>query len=255
MTTQPAANPRTTTLRTLRAEARKLVTVRTAPLLAVAAVLGAVALAGLLLASLPVTQGTTVATLSPREVLDACLLGVDLAAIAVIVLGANAAAGEWATGQALPTFLLQPRRERVVLAKVTTVAIAAAVIGLVAALLCTGLAQVVLGDRGLPAGTVRIAAGAALTPVFYAVIACAAAFALRSTGGGILVAVALLALPTAAGWLGLPVAVFPAAALHTLPGIAAPDEALGIPTAVLSLLGWIALALGVAIGRVRARDV
>ncbi len=240
---------------TLHAEARKLVTVRTAPLLAVAAVLGAVAAAGLLLASLPVTQGRTVAALSPRDVLDASLLGVDVAALATIVLGATAAAGEWATGQALPTFLLQPRRERVVLAKAATVAIAAAAIGLVAALLCTGLAHVVLGDRGLPTGTVRLAAGAALTPVFYAVVACAAAFALRSSGGGVLVAVALLALPTAAGWLGLPVAAFPAAALHTLPGVAAPEEALGVPVAVASLACWTVLALGVAIGRVRARDV
>lgn len=249
--------PGTSILRasTLRAEVRKLGTVRTAPLLALVAALGAVALAGLLLASLPVTQGRTLDALPPREVLSVCLLGVDLAAIATIVLGATAAGGEWATGQALPTFLLQPRRERVVLAKAATVAAAAAVIGLLAALLCTVLAQVVLGDRGLPADAARLAAGAALTPVFYAVVACAVAFVVRSSGGGVLAALVLLALPTAAGWLGLPVAVFPAAALHSVAGVAAPDEALGVPTAVLSLLGWTALALGVAIGRVRARDV
>jgi ABC-2 type transport system permease protein len=239
----------------LRAEARKLVTVRSAPLTGLAAVVGALALAGLVLASLPVTQGASVAALPPRDVLGAALLGVDLAAVATIVLGASAAGGEWATGQALPTFLLQPRRERVVLAKTAVVAGAAAVVGAAAALVCTGLAAAVLGDRGLPPDALRLAAGTVLTPVLYALVACAAGLALRSTGGGVLVALLLLALPTAAGWLGLPVALLPAAALHSLAGTAGPDELVGAPTAVLSLLGWTALALGTAIGRVRAQDV
>ncbi len=239
----------------LRAEARKLTTVRAAPLTALAAVVGAVALAALVLAGLPVTQGTTVAGLPPRDVLGAALLGVDLAAIGAIVLGASAAGGEWATGQVVPTLLLQPRRERVVLAKAAVVAGATAVVGVVAALLCTGLAGAVLGDRGLPGDALGLAAGTVLVPVFFGVVACAAGLALRSTGGGVLVALTLLALPTAAGWLGLPVGLFPAAALHSLAGAADPAELVGAPTAVLSLLGWTALALGVAVGRVRARDV
>ncbi len=239
----------------LRAEARKLVTVRATPLTALAAVVGAVVLAGLFLASLPVTQGTSVAALPPRDVLGAALLGVDLAAVGMIVLGASAAGGEWTTGQALSTFLLQPRRERVVLAKTAVVAGVAAVVGSTAALLCTGLAGVVLGDRGLPPDALRLAAGTVLTPVFFAVVACAAGLALRSTGGGVLVALLLLALPTAASWLGLPVTPFPTAALHSLSGTASPAELVGAPTAVLSLLGWTVLALGTATGRVRGRDV
>ena len=244
----------------IRAEWTKFSTVRSLPWLAVGALAAAPLVALLLVVSLPVTQGRGISAVPAAEVVSAGLLGVDAAAIVLMVLGASVGGSEYATGLAQPTFLVTPRRGRVVLAKVVVTASVAGVVATAAAVLCPLAAQVVLVAAGLPpapvdGALVRLAAGSALGPVFYALVALAAALVLRSTGGGVVVALAVLALPTVTSWIpGLDVLapVWPGAALHGVSGV---DEHVGAGLGALSLLAWAAAVTAVAVWQVRVRDV
>lgn len=244
----------------IRAEWTKFTTVRSLPWLAVGAVAASPLVALLLVVSLPVTQGRGIDAVPAAEVVSAGLLGVDAAAIVLMVLGASVGGSEYATGLAQPTFLVTPRRGRVVLAKVVVTASVAGAVAAAAAVLCPLVAQLALVGAGLPAAPVdgallRLAAGSALGPVFYALVALAAALVLRSTGGGVVVALAVLALPTVTSWIpGLDVLapVWPGAALHGVSGVA---QHVGAGAGALSLLGWAAVVIAVAVWQVRARDV
>ncbi len=239
---------------TVRSETTKFATVRSQPWLAAGAVLAAVAVAVLFLVSLPITQGRQISELAPAEVLGAALLGLDAAAIVLIVAAASFAGSEYATGLVQPTYLLTPRRGRVVAAKAVVVTGVAVAVSAVTAVLCL---MVGIGASGaaLDGAALRLAAGSALTPIFYALVALAAAHLLRSTGGGIVAALVLLVLPTIAGWVpGLDVVVplLPAAALHSISGV---DAVIGVVPAALSLLAWLGILGAVTQSRVGARDV
>lgn len=253
-------------LQALFSEATKFATVRALPVLAGTAVLAAALTALLFCVSLPITQGVTAADLPAGEVLAAALLGIDVAAVVLVVLGASFAGSEYATGLAQPTFVLTPRRGRVLLAKAAVTAGVAAVVAVLAAVLCVAVGQAVLVASGLPAAQLdaallRLAAGSALTPVFYALVALAGAMLTRSTGGGVTVALGLLFLPAVVGWLPGPVAgavvALPAAALHGISGAADPGTAEYLPAgaAAAALLAWTAVLLGAAAARLRSRDV
>jgi hypothetical protein len=244
----------------IRAEWTKFATVRSMPWLAGGAVAASPLVALLLLVSLPVTQGRAIGDVPAAEVVSAGLLGVDAAAIVLMLLGASVGGSEYATGLAQPTFLVMPRRSRVVFAKVVVTAAVAAAVGVVAAVLCPLVAQLVLVGAGSQAAPVdgpllRLAAGSAIGPVFYAVVALAAALVLRSTGGGVVVALAVLALPTVTSWipgLGVLAPVLPGAALHGLSGV---DEHVGAGAGLLLLVAWSSVGTAVAVWRVRVRDV
>jgi ABC-2 type transport system permease protein len=244
----------------IRGEWTKFTTVRSLPWLAAGALAASPLVALLLVVSLPVTQGRGIAAVPAAEVVSAGLLGVDAAAIVLMVVGASVGGSEYATGLAQPTFLVTPRRGRVVLAKVVVTASVAGGVAVTSAVLCPLVAQLVLVGAGLPAAPVdgallRLAAGSALGPVFYALVALAAALVLRSTGGGVAVALFVLALPTVTSWVpGLDVQapVWPGAALHGVSGV---DENVGAAVGALSLGGWVAVAVVVAVWQVRVRDV
>lgn len=241
----------------IASETTKFVTVRSLPWLSGAAVLAAVATAALFLVSLPITQGADASELAPAELLGASLLGLDAAAIVLIVAAASFAGSEYATGLVQPTYLLTPRRGRVVLAKAVVVTGVAVAVAAVAATLCTAVG-ISAGGGPLDAAALRLAAGSALTPVFYALVAMAAALVLRSTGGGVVAALVLLGLPTLAAWIpGVDVLVplLPAAALHSISGVADAGEAIGAVPGALSLLAWLGILGAVTLSRVRARDV
>lgn len=236
---------------TVLSESTKFRTVRSLPLLAGAAEVAAVAVAVLFLVSLPVTQGATAAELTPSEVLGAALLGLDAAALVLVVAAASFAGSEYATGLVQPTHLLTPRRGRVLAAKAVVVAVVAVGVAAVAAVLCALVGAAFGGGSDL-----RLVAGSALTPVFYALVALLAATALRSTGGGVVAALVLLALPTVAGWIpgaDLLVPLLPTAALHGISG--ADDPGTGALPGALSLPAWLGILGSLTLQRVRARDV
>ncbi|MBW0117414.1 hypothetical protein [Pseudonocardia abyssalis] len=234
---------------TVRSETIKFTSVRSLPVLAGAAVLAAVATALLFLVSLPVTQGATAAELTPAEVLGVALLGLDAAALVLVVAAASFAGSEYATGLVQATHLLTPRRGRVLVAKAVVVTVVATGVAAVAAVLCVLVGTAFGGGFDL-----RPVAGSALTPVFQALVALAAATALRSTGGGVVAALVLIASPTVAGWIpgvDLLVPLLPTAALHGISGA----EGGGALPGALSLLAWLGVLGSLALHRLRTRDV
>jgi ABC-2 type transport system permease protein len=243
----------------LTAEAVKFRTVPTGPRLVLAAAALSWLTAVLFLVSLPVTTGTTLAETSTADLVSAAVLGVDVAALVLIVLGALTGGADLDQ----TTFTLTPRRAKVVRGKAIVVAGAGLVAGLAAAVGCVAIGVLAPLAVGLPAGGidgVRMALGAASAPALYGVLALAGALVFRSTGGGILTGLALLALPTVLDWVpGLAALkiVLPAAAVHGLAGVSHPGEAefLATAPAALSLVGWLLLAVGVATWRVTRRDV
>jgi ABC-2 type transport system permease protein len=250
-------------LTALAAESLKFRTVPTGPRLVLAGAVLAWLTAALFLAGLPVTTGRSLAETPAADLVSAAVLGVDVAAIALIVLGALTGGTDLATGLAQPTYTLVPRRGRVVRAKAAVVVGAALAAGLLAAVGCVAigvLAPVVVGQPAAPLTGVRLALGAVAAPVLYGVLALAGALVLRSTGGGVLLGLGFLALPTVLDWVpGLAAlkVVLPAAAVHGLAGVSTPGDAeyLAAAPAALSLVGWVLLAVAVATWTTGRRDV
>ncbi|WP_232666178.1 hypothetical protein [Pseudonocardia sp. TRM90224] len=254
-----------TVVAAFRAERTKFSTIRSLPWLTAVAVAASTLMALLFIVSLPITQGRSIGDVAPSDVIGAALVGIDVAAIVLIVLGASFAGSEYSTGTVQPTFVLTPRRGRVVIAKATVVAAVALGVAVVTAVLCVlvgELALLVSGVPGVPVDgpLVRLALGSALGPVFYALVAMAGALAFRSSGGGVVMALVLLVLPAIVGWIpgiGGLVVLLPAAALHGISGAADPGTAeyLAAGPAALSLVGWTMLAGALALWSVRSRDV
>lgn len=234
-----------------------------------ALLLVAVGLAGLAAAffylTLPLTQGRTLAALEPGEILEAGVLGVDAAAIVVIVFAAFHVGAEYSTGLIQTTLTLTPSRRRVVAGKLVTAGLAALCVGIAAAALCLIAAVVAGATVGLSAGEiltgegVRLAAGSLAMPVVYAVIAAAGAFVFRSTASGIVTPLFVMAVGGLAGLLGGPVGtivtpLMPVAAIHSLAGTATGHEAISTAAAVGSLIVWIGLSAGAATWRLVRRD-
>src|SRR5918999_662621 len=133
----------------IRAEWTKFSTVRSLPWLAVVAVAASALAALLLVVSLPVTQGRGIGAVPATEAVSAALLGVDVAAIVLMVLTASVAGA----------------------------------VAVLVAVLCPLVAQLVLVASGLPAAPVdgallRLAAGSALGPGVFAPLGLAAALGL-----------------------------------------------------------------------------
>lgn len=245
----------------LRAERTKFATVRALPVLAGSAVLASVVMSVLVMVSLPLTVGTPIATTPPSDVLEAALLGIDVAAIVLMVLGASAAGSEYATGLAQPTFVLTPRRSRVVLAKAVVVGVVATGVAALAAVLAVVVGQLALVMSGIEPAPVdwRLVVGSTTAPVFYALVGLFGAFVTRSTGAGAVVALVVFLLPLIQYIPGLDVLAFlpPQAAVHGLSGVSDPGAAeyLAAGPAALSLVGWTMVIGAIALHRVQARDV
>lgn len=249
----------------LRAERTKFATVRSLPWLAVIAVGASTLMALLFVVSLPITQGHSLIDMPPAKVVGAALVGIDVAAVVLMVLGASVGGSEYSTGLAQPTFVQTPRRGRVVMAKAAVTAGVAVAVAAVTAVLCTAVGELLLLLSGVPGAALdpslaRLALGSALGPVFYALVALAGALVFRSTGGGVVTALAVLVLPTVAAWVpGLSELAWllPGAALHGISGASDPAAAeyLAPGAAALSLAGWTMLVGALALWRVRSRDV
>lgn len=181
------------------------------------------------------------------------------------MLGALAAGAEFATGTIVPTYLLTPRRGRVVVAKAVVVGVLAIAVALAAVVGCALVGEgalLLVGQSPVPvdATLLRTVAGSAGGPVVHAIAGLALAVGTRSTSGGVAGALALLLVPAVVGWVpGLDVLapLLPAAAVHGLAGVSDPGTAeyLAAAPAALSLTGWIVLLVAIAVGRARARDV
>lgn len=240
-------------------------------LTAAAVILGTVAAAVLIL-SFPVTRGTALADAEAVDVLSASVLGLDVAAIVLIVLASWFVGIEFRTGAITEALVRLPRRSVVITAKAVVAAGVSAGAALLTAaavtLVAVGFSTAVTGapwSAALAEATapdhVRLLLGSILMPVEFAVLAVFIAAAAGSLAAGLLGALGLIVASTLASWLPSALAVLvqpllPLAAVHTISGAAEVGSAenLGVVPAVVVLAAWVAVGWAVAAWRLRRRD-
>lgn len=240
-------------------------------LTAAAVIVGAVAAAVLIL-SFPVTRGTALADAEVIDVLSASVLGLDAAAIVLIILAAWFVGVEFRTGSLTEALVRLPRRSVVITARAVVAAGVSAAAALLTAaavtLVAVGFSTAVTGASWSAAlaeaaapDHVRLLLGSALMSVVFAVLAVFIAFAAGSLAAGLLGALGLIVASTLASWLPSALAaivqlLLPLAAVHTISGAAAAGSAenLGVVPALLVLLAWVAIGWAAAAWRLQRRD-
>ena len=135
-------------------------------------------------------------TMSPHEradrhPLDIALAGVNVAQLAIAVLGVLVITAEYSTGMIRSTFLAVPRRLPVLWAKIGVYAVVAFVLTLPAVIVCFYTSQAILDRHHIlqisisAPGVLRTLFGAALYIVGVGVFALALGAIVRNTAGGI----------------------------------------------------------------------
>jgi ABC-2 type transport system permease protein len=195
--------------------------------------------------------------------IDRSLAGVNLAQLAIGVLGVLLISGEYATGMIRATLSAAPRRLPVLWAKAGLFAAVTLVLMLVSSFLAFVVGQHFLASHGTTLTAPhawRAILGTAGYLTLIAVLAVAFGFAIRSTAGGIAALFGLLLVIPGVGQL------LPASwQSHTLPYLpsnagsamysARPDPtALPPSTGLLVLVIWVAVALAVAALLLKRRD-
>lgn len=240
----------------LAAEWTRLITLRhlrAAPVLC--AVVGA-AVAALFLVTAETTTGTPVSAMPAFDVVSTSMLGMDAAAIVVMVLVASLVVAEQSTGLNRVVLLAVPRRGRRLAASALAVATGALLCGLVAGASAYGAGQLValLADGSMfsPAaeGVARVVGGSVLMAPFYGTVALALATLTRSLPGGVAAALGLLALPTVLDWFpgnamdGV-VRYLPGELMHTISGLDASPGAPHPLVGLVLLVLWVVILVGV----------
>ncbi len=213
-----------------------------------------------------VTQQRTLSELKPMSVIEVNMLGVDVAAILLILFAAVQIGREF-QGKTIQTYLIAtPDRTRYFRAKLLMFFLLSFVVGVLVALITLGNGQLILSSvqgQTLPASEVwRFAAGCVAMPLFYVLLTVCAAFFFRSTAAGIVIPLGVMFLPALAELFPQPIQevfipILPASAIHTLSGMAQAGsiEYTGILTAFIILITWSVLTAVLAIWRFRRKDI
>jgi ABC-2 type transport system permease protein len=191
------------------------------------------------------------------------LFGVNLAQLAVGVLGVLIITGEYATGMIRATLSAVPKRMPVLWAKLTVVSGIMFVTSLVSALIAFFIGQALLETHGVGIGAphaVRAIFGAALYLTVIGVLAMGIGFAVRSTAGGIATVFGLLlvipglgnALPSS--WQPHVLPYLPSNAGQPLFELHPDAGSLGPWTGLLVMCLWAAAAVLAGALRLRGRD-
>lgn len=251
----------------LRSEAVKFFSLQLPRRLWLSAVVLAAACAALFLATTGATQSESLDELSQTDIAGTAALGIDAASLVAIVVGAWMVGGEYASGMIRTSVIVTPNRVRLFAAKILwcvtvsvgcSAAVAAAVFVVAQAILLgNGVEPLDVNDPHL----LRVIVGSAVMVPFYATVAAASAFLCRSTGGAVVISLALMFIPALIGvlpeaWQHHLLPFFPGPALHSLSGTATPGDAefLAPALAVFSLIAWTTVFLGSASAVFGRRD-
>ena len=265
--TRPAGSvaQRVTQARVVRSEWTKL---RSAPstawslLAAVALIVGVGALYSLLRVTRPPTDPAAVANFDPTAV---SLTGVQLAELAVGILGVLLVAGEYATGTIRVGFAAVPRRLPVLWGKAVVIGLTTLTLCLPAAVAAFLLGQSLLSAEGLDIplsdpGGARAVLGSALYLGAVGLLGLGLGALLRSTAGavaglfGILFAPQLLAGLLPAAWSDRIYPYLPVPAGVAVTAVQ-PDQAALAPWSGFALFClYVAVVLALAAWRLRRRD-
>jgi hypothetical protein len=254
-----------TQISAIRAEWVKLTTLRSTWLTLGFAVLGMIAVGA-------IAGGATAsqwADMHPDELLhfsavDTSLLGVNLAQLAIGVLGVLVITGEYATGMIRSSLAAVPRRVPVLAAKLIVFSTITLVAMTVASLVAFFAGQALLGSHGTTigaSGALRAVLGSALFLTVVAVLAVAIGFIVRSTAGGIATVVGLLLVIPVIGnvlpqsWQNHVLPYLPSNAGLSLYSVHPdPSASLSPLAGFVDLCVWAAAAVLIAVRVLRRRD-
>lgn len=191
------------------------------------------------------------------------LAGVNLAQLAIGVLGVLLITGEYATGMVRATFTAVPTRLPVLWAKAALFAVATFVLMLISALLAFLGGQHFLGTHGVTLSAphaVRAVVAVAAYLTLVGIFAVALGFILRSTAGAIATLFALLLilpgigqlLPTS--WQQHTLPYLPSNAGASMYAVHTDPTALSPTAGTLTLIAWVLVALVVAAVLLKRRD-
>ncbi|MDN5817913.1 MAG: ABC transporter permease [Yaniella sp.] len=252
---------------TVASEVLKLRTLAFPKVLGLISIVLSALTAVLFLVTIEATQGDPLEALPASDVASTALLGVDATAIVLIVLGGWLVATEYASGMIHTSMVATPNRLKLYTAKLIVTAGLGMIAGLLAAVVTLLSAQLVLIAQGIPAlnfldpELLRMSFGSLLMVPFYAILAAAAAFVLRSTGGAVVVTLAVMFMPAVINMLPsagqeLLFPLLPSSALASISGLAeVGDPAHLVPLlAAVSLLVWWVVFIGFGFARFARRD-
>jgi ABC-2 type transport system permease protein len=195
--------------------------------------------------------------------IDRSLAGVNLAQLAIGVLGVLLVTGEYATGMIRATFAAAPRRLPVLWAKTALYAVVTFVLLLVSAFLAFVIGQHFLASHGTTLGAPhawRAIIGVAGYLTLVGVLAIAFGFMIRSTAGGIATLFGLLLVVPGVGqllpasWQTHTLPYLPSNAGSSIFSVHTDPSALSPATGLLVLCIWVAAALAGAAVLIRRRD-
>ena len=252
----------------IKAETKKIFFLRFSKIYLIS-VIGASLILGLIFSlTTNVTQGRALTELSPREVISANMLGVDLANIMLIVFTALSISKEFSTGQIYSSLAITPDRKRFFFGKLITYCLLSIIVSILITFLIYLTSQLILLANGMPGvsfqstGIRQFVSGVSVMPVFYCLLTVGATFIFKSSGGGITFSLGMIALPALIKMFSdvvqkifLP--VLPQSAIHSLSGVVDKGsyDALGVSTSVCILLIWILITSLTAIIKFQKQDI
>lgn len=246
-----------TWLRLVRAELRKLSTTKMPwGFLAVLVVISATTATAVLIGTDMDGSKSFIATADDQRSLMA--FGANAMMVAGL-FGAIAVAREYGHGTVVPTFLTAPRRHRAVLAQLTAVLLAGALLGLVGAGLTIAAVAIALPmvDFGflVSAGAVaQVLAASAFAGGVGAVLGAGAGAVVRNMGGAVTAAVLLLFIvpPIAVQLVSEAASWVPSTLVNVVSGV---SSEVSLAAALAVLAAWALIPAAIGLAAVQKRDV
>lgn len=203
--------------------------------------------------TLGVTQGKNLTELPAMEVIDISLLGMDVAAIMLIIFTATFISKEFSHGSIHTSLAIMPLRQKFYLSKILFIMILSLIISITLTLIIFGLDQIVLVANNMRTVSLNNQAllskliGTVILPLFYSLLSAAGTFYFRSAVGGIMFAIGVMFLPALiklfpAGFSDMVLVLLPEKSLHALAEMGTLTFNGQLMSAILILLSWILIS-------------
>lgn len=215
--------------------------------------------------TLGVTQGKHLTELPPMEVIDISLLGMDVAAIMLIIFTAFFISKEFSHGSIHTSLAITPLRQKFYLSKILFITILSLIISVTLTLIIFGLDQLVLLTNNMRTisfidqALLSKLIGTIILPLFYSFLSAAGTFYFRSASGGIIFAIGVMFLPALiklfpASFSDMVLILLPEKSLHALTEMGTVTFNGQLMSAILILLLWILLSNILGLWKLKKAD-
>jgi ABC-type transport system involved in multi-copper enzyme maturation permease subunit len=252
----------------IKAEYKKIVFLKFSKIFLISLVIASLVLGLVFSLTTNATQGKDISEMNTIDVISACMLGVDVTAIMLIIFAAISNAREFSTKLIHVTLSVTPNRKRFFISKLITYFLVATVISLVVTIITFFAGQLILIFNGRPLASIadpslrQFIFGTFVMPVFYCVLTVAALFIFRNSGGAITFSLGIMFVPALVKMFSqsiqkIVLPLLPQASLHSLSGTALKGsyEILGNGASIILLLVWIGITSLIGVFQFVRKDV